>query len=177
MGDSVSYADCDDVRKIKKQWTKLNGLHRRDEWSAAVVRAATAAEIAVNLAVRAEFAERGITDHGAIDIVLRSANGLQGKFTRLLRPLIKDQDRKTAAKKLWTFAEAINRSRNEIVHIGEFRSAAKSKETIVQCREFVLPLVRLYEPTFTLRDPFKKDPKTKRKVAKKRSTTNKKPTA
>jgi hypothetical protein len=47
-----------DQEKIQSQWNKLIGLHSREEWSAAIVRAATAAEIAANFAVRQEFKSR-----------------------------------------------------------------------------------------------------------------------
>ena len=45
------YEKRSDVEKIKTKWTKLSGLHTRSEWSAAVVRAATAAELAANQAI------------------------------------------------------------------------------------------------------------------------------
>ena len=41
------YKDRTDLEKIQSQWNKLTGLHSREEFSGAVVRAATAAEIAV----------------------------------------------------------------------------------------------------------------------------------
>jgi hypothetical protein len=39
------YAQRSDLEKIHSQWHKLSGLHTREEWSAAIVRAATAAEL------------------------------------------------------------------------------------------------------------------------------------
>jgi|GEM_PF-5508812 len=52
------YADRSDIDKIRSQWKKLTGLYSREEPSAAVVRAATAVELSVNLAIRAEFANQ-----------------------------------------------------------------------------------------------------------------------
>jgi hypothetical protein len=43
------YDERSDLEKLRSQWTKLSGLHLRDEPSAAIVRCATAAEIAANL--------------------------------------------------------------------------------------------------------------------------------
>lgn len=148
-----------DIQKIHSQWRKLNGLHDRAEWSAAVVRAATAAEIAVNLAIRAELGGRQVTDNEVIDLMLKVANGLQGKFTRLLQPLVKEDDRAKQLKKLWKIAEKINRSRNEIVHSGYFRSENHAKDTIDQCHAFVVPLVKIYEPNFELAKPTDESPK------------------
>jgi hypothetical protein len=75
-GSDKDYADRTDLEKINTQWHKLTGLHGREEWSAAVVRAATAAEIAANLAVRAEFKKKSTFDAKYIDDLLKFANGL-----------------------------------------------------------------------------------------------------
>lgn len=56
--DWKPYKERTDLEKIASQWNKLSGFHSRQEWSAAVVRAATAAEIAANYAIRKEFAKR-----------------------------------------------------------------------------------------------------------------------
>lgn len=159
MAKKKAYVERTDVDKIKSQWTKLSGLHEREEWSAAVVRAATAAEIAVNLAIRAELAERGVTDKDVTDVMLKAANGLRGKFIHLLKPLAKGRDRKQELEKLWKVADKINNSRNEIVHSGLFRSGKDAEKIIEQCRAFVVPLVRIYQADFELKAP--KDRSTK----------------
>ena len=157
MPKKKPYVERTDVQKIKSQWTKLRGLHGRAEWSAAVVRAATTAEIAVNLAIRSELAERQITDNDVIDLMLTVANGLKGKFNRLLQPLTKgNKVRAKELKKLWKIADKINQSRNEIVHSGLFRSEKHAQETINQCHAFVVPLVRIYECDFALDEPEKR---------------------
>ena len=56
------YDERSDLEKILSQWKKLSGLVKRKEWSAAVVRAATAAEIATNFAIRKEFSEKSNFD-------------------------------------------------------------------------------------------------------------------
>lgn len=152
MGKKKAYVERTDVDKIKSQWTKLSGLHEREEWSAAVVRAATAAEIAVNLAIKAELAERGITDSDVTDVMLKAANGLRGKFLHLLKPLATSEDRKKELGKLWKVADKINASRNEIVHSGLFRSEKDAKKIIEQCRQFVVPLVKIYQADFELKE-------------------------
>lgn len=81
-----SYEQRSDVDNIQSQWYKLTGLHSPEEWSAAVVRAATAAEIAANFAVRQEFKARSKFDGNFINSLLRWANGLDGKLNRLLFP-------------------------------------------------------------------------------------------
>jgi hypothetical protein len=66
-----SYEQRTDVEKIQSQWHKLTGLHSREEWSAAVVRAATAAEIAANFALRQEFNGRSKFDANFVNSLLR----------------------------------------------------------------------------------------------------------
>jgi len=47
-----------DLEKVQKQWHKLSGLQSREERSAAIVRADTAAKLVANHAIRAEFTAR-----------------------------------------------------------------------------------------------------------------------
>jgi hypothetical protein len=60
MTTKKPYKELSDLEKVQKQWHKLTGLHTREEWSAAIVRAATAAEIAATFAVRREFAAKNL---------------------------------------------------------------------------------------------------------------------
>lgn len=95
---SKPYEQRTDLEKVQSQWHKLSGLHTREEWSAAIVRSATAAEIAANFAVRAEFAERSQFDSAFVDNLLHWANGIAGKLDRLLIPL--DEPDETKNKKM-----------------------------------------------------------------------------
>ncbi len=147
------YQDLSDLNKIQKQWHKLSGLHSREEWSAAIVRAATAAEIAANFAVRREFEDKSKFDTKFIDELLRWANGLAGKMNRLLLPLsVIEKDKKRTMNKLKTIAEAINSKRNAIAHQGEFCNEDEAKSVILQSKEFITTLVQIYEPTFELKE-------------------------
>ena len=88
MKARVPYEERSDLEKIQSQWTKLTGsLHNNEQWSAAIVRAATAAEIAANFAIRREFEANSQFESAFINSLLRWANGLSGKIDRLLLPL------------------------------------------------------------------------------------------
>src|SRR5277367_6148959 len=104
-----SYEQRSDVEKIQSQWHKLTGLHSREEWSAAIVRAATAAEIAANFAVRQEFKSRSIFKGDFVNSLLRWANGLDGKINRLLLPLSEGSKRHKIFVGLKKDAEEVNR--------------------------------------------------------------------
>jgi len=147
------YQELTDLEKLQKQWHKLSGLHTREEWSAAIVRAATAAEIAANFAVRQEFATRSQLDSKFVDSVLRWANGLAGKLTHLLVPLSATE--KTKHKKMRTLeklAGTINTKRNAIAHQGEFCNETEAKAAIKAARTFITDLIQLYEPSFNLEE-------------------------
>lgn len=153
MATKKPYAELTDLQKLQKQWHKLSGLHNREEWSAAIVRAATAAEIAANFAVRNEFAARSEFDSNFIDHLLRTANGLAGKLDRLLVPLTAgDAKKHKKLKQLKQLAEKVNSKRNAIAHQGEFCNEEEAKATIEQARKFIKGIVKLYEPKFVLKE-------------------------
>jgi hypothetical protein len=140
-----------DADKIRSQWTKLSGLDRRKEPSAAIVRAATAAELSVNLAIRAEFAVQSELTSETIDAMLKKANGLWGKMAGLLLPLVLNRPNEPAVKKLRKLSEEINKVRNDIVHSGKFSNRPEALKAIEICRKFSMSLVQLYEPGFSLK--------------------------
>lgn len=150
---SKSYQELTDIEKLQKQWHKLSGLHSREEWSAAIVRAATAAELAANHAIRAEFAARSQFDAAFVDGLLKWANGLSGKLRNLLVPLVTAAPAKRCAMAdLQTLADRVNAKRNAVAHQGEFCNEQEATEAIANARNFITGLVTLYEPQFKLKD-------------------------
>lgn len=150
MAKRKPYNQRTDLEKIESQWTKLSNLHSREEWSAAVIRAATAAEIALNLAIRREFASRSQFDEHLVNHLLKWANGLDGKLNKLLLPMLKGQDKHDSIKKLCKLAKTINDKRNGIAHRGEFCIKKDATELIEKSKKFVLGVVGHYEPGYTL---------------------------
>ncbi len=149
--ESKPYDQRSDLEKIRAQWVKLSGLHDRTDWSAAVVRAATATEIAVNLAIRREFAARSQFDAAFVDGLLKWANGLTGKLDRLLMPLLNGSSKHEVVGKLRKLAQPINDQRNDIAHRGKFCSEKVASKLINNCETFVVSLIALYEPSFDLK--------------------------
>ena len=149
----AAYEDRNDLEKIQSQWHKLTGLHTREEWSAAIVRTATAAELAANFAIREEFRERGGNfDVEFVDSLLRWANGLAGKIDHLLLPLNAQKKRLAKIKKLKAASCEINIKRNAIAHQGKFSNEDEAIAAIEQTRHFIQTLVQLYVPHFVLKD-------------------------
>jgi hypothetical protein len=147
------YAERSDDDKVRSQWRKLSGLLSREDWSAAIVRAATAAELSVSLAIRREFASRSNLSGQSVDALLKEANGLWGKVNNLLMPLLIDRPNLLPVRALCKSAGDINRFRNSIVHGGHFSNKEPASEAIEICRIFVNGMVQLYEPDFELKPP------------------------
>src|SRR5438132_12122272 len=152
MRTQKPYKERDDLERIQSQWSKRSGLLHRGEWSAAIVRAATAAEIAANFAIRKEFESKSEFNSGFINSLLLWANGLVGKIDRLLIHLSEGEKHHKRIKKLKRFSEQINKKRNAIVHQGEFCDEEEAKAAIQQSRQFIETLVNIYELAFTLKD-------------------------
>ena len=150
----VPYDARSDLDKLQSQWNKLSGLHLRDESSAAIVRCATAAEVAANYAVRHEFQQRSQFEAEAVNQLLFWANGLRGKIERLFVPLrfaeskLKDE----TAKRLIKSAEKINKVRNEIAHQGRFSNPSEAKRVIAEAKSFIDTIVGLSVPGFDIQD-------------------------
>jgi hypothetical protein len=146
------YEERTDIERIRSQWTKLTGLHGRNEASAAIVRCATAAEIAANYAIRTEFSRRSQFDAQIVDGFLVWANGLDGKMNRLILPICFNGVKSNEFKKLQTAAKKIHEVRNEIVHRGVFSDPEDAELIVGHAREFIATLVHRYEPAFRLLD-------------------------
>jgi hypothetical protein len=148
----IAYEQRPDLEKCQAQWWKLTGLHHREESSAAIVRAVTAAEIACNYAIRTEL-KPGNLRKDFVDKLLRDANGLRGKVERLLVPLVKDDPHKaTTIRDLHESMKTINKTRNLIVHAGHFNEPEEARQVIETTRQFIHGLVHLYNPSFVLVD-------------------------
>jgi hypothetical protein len=147
------YNERSDLEKLRSQWNKLSGLHLRDEPSAAIVRCATAAEIAANYAIRTEWSRQTEFDAAIVDQFLRWANGLHGKVTRLFVPICFAHPGKSkVAKALVRSAERINIVRNAVVHQGAFSNKAEAEAAITEAKTFINQIVGLSIPRFDITD-------------------------
>lgn len=151
MSPRKPYSERTDLEKVQSQWNKVNGLNKRNESSAAIVRAATAAELAANFAIRREFTSNSQLSAEFVDSLLVWANGIAGKIDRLLIPLAKGQKHHKTISKLKDLASKINKKRNSVAHQGEFCNPEESAVAIQQSREFIETLIQVYEPNFVLK--------------------------
>lgn len=119
------YEQRTDIERLHLQWTNLTGLHNRNEASSAIVRCATAAEVAANFAIRAKFLRRSQFDARIVDgffiwatgfgkaalrkAVLKAVRVVRASFART-----SERTRATAAAKPANIAAAVER-----VSVGE----------------------------------------------------------
>ncbi len=144
------YADRTDLERLTACWKKTQGFFNREEWSAVVTRAATAAEIAANIAVRSELELKRNLEELFVDSLLKWANGLDGKMSRLLLTLPAKKEKKDTLKKLHTKAKIINKKRNEVAHSGHFMNEDEASEVLTMSRAFIDTLVSLYHPNYSV---------------------------
>jgi hypothetical protein len=146
------YKDRDDLERLESCWRKFNGLMENSEWSAAITRAATAAEIAANIAVRHELQKQRKLEPEFVDSLLFWANGLSGKLKNLLRPLHLTEERLETFNSLQKKADRINKQRNQVVHSGNFMNPDEAEEIKTLSKEFVEGLVGIYHEGFKLKN-------------------------
>lgn len=144
------YSQRTDPERLVSNWTKTCGLFERKEYSMAIIRAATCAEIAANIVVRRELISIRNLDPKFVDSLLVWANGLQGKFSKLILPIFHDSPRLSHFKGVFKQAGKINQARNEIAHGGRFAKEESARKLIEEACEVCAALVKDYEPKLKL---------------------------
>lgn len=144
------YKERNDIEKIQSNWKKIAGLLSREEWSGSIIRATTATEIAANLVIREELINYRKLEPALVNHFLYWANGIQGKFDKLILPTIKEKDHEKEFKKLKKRIEDINKVRNEIVHSGNFSKKITAERIVAEARHIILSLVKPYYDDFEL---------------------------
>lgn len=123
----IPYDERTDDQKLESNWNKAVKQFGRKDWSACVVRAATSAEIAANIHIRQFLLAEHTLPPSFVDALLKSANGLDGKFNRLVKPAAQYRNSWNELKFLQRKIEALHEHRNGIVHSGNFKSKADAK--------------------------------------------------
>ena len=77
---------------------------------------------------REELVESRELEPEFVDHLLKWANGLQGKFDRLILPITKGESYHGDFKRLQSRAKVINEERNSIVHIGSFKKKSTARK-------------------------------------------------
>lgn len=142
-----SYSERNDTEKLESNWTKTLGLFDRGEYSMAIIRAGTCAEIAANIVIRSELVQKRGLEAQFVNSLLLWANGLQGKFSRIILPLFEGSPRHATLKKHHKEIGTVNDARNEIAHSGRFASKENAKKLLRVAHTVCSSLTSHYPPT------------------------------
>ena len=145
------YKQRTDLEKIIANWNKTLNLFYRDEYSVAIIRSATTVEIAANHFIRTELIDKLRLPSEFVNTLLQWANGLNGKFEKLIRPIAREPSFKKTVNKIAKEIKQICKERNSVVHQGEFKKRSTAQETIKQAHRVILRLVNLHKKSFDLR--------------------------
>ncbi|PQJ80818.1 hypothetical protein [Polaribacter porphyrae] len=145
------YSERSDLEKIKSNWNKVNGLYERKEWSTVILRASTSVELSANLVIRNELQNNKNNDSDFVSHLLIWANGIRGKFDKLLIPIFKGSDFEKELKKLNTKAQNINQERNSIAHSGQFKEKSTAEKIIKESQLIIETLIKQYHKDFELK--------------------------
>lgn len=152
-----NYLERNDIGKIISNWNKVQGLYSRKEWSSVIIRAATAVELSANFVIRKELEGERNLDSDFVNHLLRWANGIQGKFDKLLLPIFKGTDNYNELKKLLKQVQDINKERNSVVHNGQFKRKSTADKIVFESELIINTLVSRYEDYFDLSEIYGKE--------------------
>ncbi len=140
-----------ELDKVKLSWRKTLTFFEKKEWSNAVIRAAITIEMAANFVVRQELEVRRNLEAEFVESLLIWANGIHGKFTRIILPLLKYSDRFSAFKTIQEQVFYIDEERNSVVHSGVTKQRRTAEKVLGTAREIIEILVRDYHRSFELK--------------------------
>ncbi|MDO6854876.1 hypothetical protein Q4599_14890 [Cellulophaga lytica] len=152
----IDYTERSDIEKILSNWKKVYGLYSRKEWSSVILRASTSVELAANFVIRKELEENRKLDSDFVNHLLRWANGIQGKFDKLLLPIFKGDDFSKDLKKLKKKVQDINIERNTIAHSGQFKKESTANRIVLECQSVINTLIGKYDSDLDLENIFGK---------------------
>ena len=138
----IPYDERTDDEKLESNWTKGRKQFERKDWSACVIRAATSAEISANIYIRRFLLSDYALPPHFVDVLLKSANGLDGKFKRLIRPAAEHRGTWSELKSLQKKIESLNDHRNGVAHSGQFKSKKDAKSAF----ELSLAIIQALAP-------------------------------
>ena len=150
VGPRKPYHEKSDAEKVRSNWRKTLNLFRMGEYSVAIIRAATVVELGANLAIRNELIAQRRLPEKFVDRLLILANGLDGKFKKIILPIVDGQQNETLFTQLVADIEYINKERNKVVHSGEFKGERTAKKCIQTAHKVVTTMVAHYSSSFIL---------------------------
>lgn len=116
-----------------------------------IIRAGTCAEIAANLMVREELESKRSLKKEFVDHLLIWANGLHGKVTKILKPLLRGLPEGKILAAVEARTRNLNEARNKIAHGGHFSAREHAHEMVGYARDICVALAKPYHPAIEFR--------------------------
>lgn len=151
----IPYDERSDNQKLLSNWKKATGLYNREDWSASIMRVATATEISANIYIRHYLQEQHSLPEQFVNSLLMSANGIKGKFIQLITPASKCLDTWDEIKSIQRKIESINRHRNGIAHSGTFKNRSDANKVFEKAIDVIACLSPIVANEFSM--PSKKN--------------------
>jgi hypothetical protein len=133
----VPYDERPDDEKLESNWKKGKAQFDRKDWSASVLRAATAVEISANIYIRRFLIDGYDLPDTFVDSLLMGANGIDGKFKRLVRPASEVEGTWKEMSKVQKKIEGINKQRNGVAHAGKFKTNSDARAVFKNALEAI----------------------------------------
>jgi hypothetical protein len=136
---SAVSSESRDDKKLESNWKKARNSFRRKDYAGAVVRVTTSAEIAANIYVR-KFLKPYNLPAGFVDELLLSADGLDGKLRRLIKPAAEHLGTWNDVKPLARSIARLDKARNGIAHEGAFKGPKAARASFDQALQTIRAL-------------------------------------
>ena len=136
----IPYDERSDDEKLESNWKKAKAQFDRKDWSASVLRAATTVEISANIYIRSFLIDGYDLPSTFVDALLLSANGIDGKFRRLVKPAAEVDGTWKEISKIQKKIEGINKQRNSVAHAGKFKNRPDAKAVFQNALEVISTL-------------------------------------
>ena len=146
------YSLRSDIEKIQSNWKKVRGLYRNEEWSTVIMRAVTTVELSANYLIRKELQEKRNLEEDFVDHLLIWANGIRGKFDKLIVPIFRSTEFEKELKKLNKKVQEINKERNSIAHSGQFKRKSTATKVLDDSKDITEALISIHEENFQLKE-------------------------
>lgn len=156
-GSHKPYSRASDAKKVQVNWHSSCLSYIRNEYSMAIVRSAVCIELAATLAIRIELIKNRRLEPQFVDHLLRWANGLNGKFEKILYPLLDGTPRGTNLKSLARVWRKVSAERNAIAHSGHFKKASTARHHLDLTYEVITGIANEYHVNLKILPPSEVD--------------------
>jgi hypothetical protein len=115
-----------------------------------------------NLAIRHELVKSKNLPIVFVDHLLVWANGISGKFHKLLIPILEGAESHQSIKELSAAMKKVNEERNKVAHRGEFKKHSTAYDALTAAHKYISGLATTYAPTIQLPLPETSKPQVQR---------------